>query len=199
MLVVGLTGSMAMGKSETARMFAAEGVPVFDADAHVHQMYQRGGEGVEIVRSLCPEAIVDDAVDRGQLAVAIRETPMLLKQLEDAIHPLVHDKLKQFLTTMKNNRTLIVVLDSPLLFETGQATEVDKVVVVTAPQELQIKRIMNRTGMSMPLARTLISNQMPHEEKVKRADFIVDTGKGLDFARTQVRAILRQLETASRM
>src|SRR5687768_8731066 len=148
MKIIGLTGSIAMGKSDTLRMFAEEGVPTFDADEFVHRLYAPGGRGVAAVERLCPAAVVDGAVDRRRLSAAIEERPSLLSELERAVRPLVRQELQQFLKTERAKGSPMVVLDIPLLFETGREKEFDTIVVVSAPPDVQKRRAMSRPGMT---------------------------------------------------
>ncbi|HEY7763629.1 MAG TPA: dephospho-CoA kinase [Aestuariivirgaceae bacterium] len=193
MKILGLTGSIAMGKSDTLRLFAEQGIPTFDSDHVVHILYGKGGDGVAEVERLCPEAVAEGAVDRQRLSAAIAREPALLDRLERAIHPLVRRELASFLGTERAKAAPLVVVDIPLLFETGREKEVDAVVVVSAPAEVQRQRVMARPGMTGKKFELLLARQLPDAEKRARADFIVDTGRGHDFARGQVREIVNQL------
>jgi dephospho-CoA kinase len=193
MKIIGLTGSIAMGKTHTARLFAEEGIPVFDADAVVHAFYQPGGKAVNIVHSLSPEAIVGGAVDRGRLSAAIMENEGLLSRLEQAIHPLVRKEQARFLEGERRKNAPLVVIDVPLLFETSRENEFDSIIVVSAPREIQRQRALARPGMTPEKLDLILSRQMPDHEKRARADFVVDTSGSDEFARSQVRRIVNQL------
>jgi dephospho-CoA kinase len=193
MKTVGLTGSIAMGKSATSRMFADEGVRVFDADAVVHSLFAAGGRGVSEVARIVPEAVVGGSVDRRKLADAVKADAQRLARLEAAIHPLVREEEAVFRRGAERSRAPFALFDIPLLFETGRGDDFDAVVVVTAPAHVQMDRIMARPGMTAELAKVLLARQLPDAEKRDRADFVVDTGRGFDFARDQVRAIVNDL------
>ncbi|HEY7747722.1 MAG TPA: dephospho-CoA kinase [Aestuariivirgaceae bacterium] len=194
MKTVGLTGSIAMGKTETARLFQKEGVPVFESDKVVHGLYRKGGKAVTAVKRLCPVAVVGGAVDRQRLATALMNDPSLLHKLETAVHPLVREEMAAFLREHRRKNPPFVVLDVPLLFETGCEKEFDIVVVVSAPLEIQKQRALERPGMSEGMLDLILSRQIPDAEKRGRADYVVETGKGIDFARSQVRKIVSQLK-----
>lgn len=196
MKIIGLTGSIAMGKSETARMFAARGVPVFDADAAVHAVYAKGGAAVARIAALCPEAVQHGAVDRARLSAAILADPALLKQVEAAVHPLVADARARFLDEARAAGERAVLLDIPLLFETGREGEVDVIITVSAPAEMQRARALARPGMTADKLDQILARQMPDAEKRARSDFVVDTSRGLDEASRQVDAILREIRDA---
>jgi dephospho-CoA kinase len=193
MIVVGLTGSIAMGKTETAKMFRALGVEVFDSDAEVHRQYERGGEGVKRIAQLFPEAVVDGSVDRKVLSERVLNDPEALQRLERAIHPLVRKKQDEFLARCRAANQAIVVLDIPLLFETGRDTEADAIVVASAPGEVQRQRVLQRPGMTIEKFDGILSRQTPDTEKRARADYVVDTSKGMDSAAAQVRDIITDL------
>jgi len=194
MIVAGLTGSIAMGKSETARMFAAAGVPVFDSDAAVHALYRTGGSAVRAIAELVPGAVVDDAVDRGRLAAAVQAEPALLKRIEDAVHPLVRDRQQAFLADAVAKDEPLAVLDIPLLFETGREAEVDAVIVVSAGPELQRQRALARPGMTPEKLAFIMSRQVPDTEKRARADFVIDTSVGLEETRREVERVVGRLK-----
>jgi dephospho-CoA kinase len=193
MLVLGLTGSMGMGKSTTARLFSEVGVPVYDADAVVHRLY--AGEAAPLVEAAFPGVTTQDGVDRHKLAARIVNNSELLKQLENVVHPLVRREEQKFLAEAENAGAAVAVLDVPLLFETGGDGRVDAVVVVTASPELQRARVLERPGMTEEKFQTLLAKQMPDGEKRRRANFVVDTSYGIECARSQVRDILRNLRT----
>lgn len=189
MIVVGLTGSIAMGKSETARMFAARGIPVFDSDAAVHQLYDLGGEAVEPLRALAPDAIVEGRVDRRKLAALVQSDASLLKRIESVVHPLVRSRQEAFLAEAAT-RSDIAVLDIPLLFETGREREVDVIVVASTNAEVQRRRALARPGMTPEKLDFILSRQMPDAEKRAKADYVVDTSVSLaDTAREVGRVI----------
>lgn len=193
MKVIGLTGSIGMGKSTTAQMFADLGCPVFDADAAVHAMYAKGGRAVPLIRAVFPDAIKDGAVDRKTLGDHMRADPLNLKVLESFIHPWVGEARQTFLEQAKADGAKSVIFDVPLLFETGGDAKVDATVVVTAPAAVQRERVMSRPGMTEALFQMILSKQMPDAEKRARADHIISTDAGLDAARTQVKSVLETI------
>jgi dephospho-CoA kinase len=188
MLVLGLTGSIGMGKSTTARFFAEEGVPVLDADAVVHALYD--GEAVAAIEATFPGTSKDGRIDREELSRRVVGDPAALKRLESIVHPLVRAAQARFLADAKRSGAPVAVLDVPLLFETGGDQRVDAVVVVSAPADVQRARTLDRAGMTAEKFDALMQKQMPDAEKRRRADFIVDTSQSFDSARAQVRAIL---------
>jgi dephospho-CoA kinase len=192
-VVLGLTGSIGMGKSTTARFFAEAGVSVHDADLAVHRLY--AGEAAPIVETEFPGVTNAQGIDRDKLARRVLNDPEALRRLEGIIHPLVRREEVQFLDEAERAGAAVVVLDIPLLFETGAYRRVDAVVVVTAPAELQRARAFRRAGMTAEKFHALLAKQMPDAEKRRRADFLVDTSKGFDFARQQVHAILQAAST----
>ncbi len=192
--VIGLTGSLAMGKSETARLFAAEGVAVHDADAAIHNLYGKGGTGVAAVAQIFPQAAKDGAVDRAALSALVAADPAALARLEALVHPLVAQERDVFLQEAAANNTPIVLLDIPLLFETGAEAGLDALVVASAPQALQRARALARPGMTAEKFETLLARQMPDVEKRARAHYVVVTDQGLDHARQQVRMILSDIK-----
>ena len=189
MVVIGLTGSIGMGKSTTARFFAEAGVPVHDADLTVHRLY--AGEAVPLVEAAFPGVTTVEGVDRNKLAKRVLDDPEALRRLEEIIHPLVRREELRFLDQAERAGAPVAVLDIPLLFETGADRRVDAVVVATAPAEIQHARVFERAGMTEEKFQALLTKQMPDTDKRRRADFVVDTSQGFDFARLQVRAILR--------
>jgi dephospho-CoA kinase len=193
MIVIGLTGSIAMGKSETAKLFSAAGLPVFDSDAAVHELYESGGAAAQAISEILPDAVVKGAVDREKLAQALQQDPSLLKAVEQIVHPLVRAKQAEFLERSRNDNVRIAVLDIPLLFETGRDHEVDCIVVVSAPQHLQRERALRRPGMTEEKLSFILSRQMPDAEKRARADYVVDTSSGIEDAKRQVDAIVAEL------
>jgi len=184
---IGLTGSIGMGKSTTAALFAAQGVPVWDADAVVHQLYGLNGGAVEPLRAVIPQAIQNDTVDRLLLRKALLGDPTLMKQVEAIVHPLVATDREVF---VENTAAPIILFDIPLLFETGQAQAYNSVVVVSAPADVQRDRVLARPGMTESAFEAILAKQMPDAEKRAKADFVIDTSRGIDAARTQVQAIL---------
>jgi len=193
MIILGLTGSIGMGKSTTAQMFRDAGCPVFDADAAVHALYSVGGEAVPLIQAVFPDAVNNGAIDRKVLGAHMRKDPLNLKVLESFIHPMVGKKRQAFFDKAVSDKADIVVMDVPLLFETGGEAYVNKVVVVTAPAELQRQRVLARPGMTEDLFETLLARQTPDAEKRARADFLIFSDKGLDAARKQVQDILEEL------
>ncbi len=191
MIVLGLTGSVGMGKSATAKMFADEGVPVFDADAAVHRLYE--GEAAPPIAAAFPAAVSAGRVDRERLSRAVVGNSEAFARLEAIIHPLVRKAREKFIAAAKAEGAEIVVLDIPLLFETGGEHEVDKIVVVSAPQPVQKERVLARAGMTEEKFSAIVAKQMPDSEKRKRADFVIDTSRGFGAAGEEVRAILRAL------
>lgn len=187
MIVVGLTGSIGMGKSTTAAMFAELGIPVHDADATVHALY--AGKAAPVIERLFPGTTKDGVVDRNILAARVVGKPEAMKKLEAAIHPLVREAEQAFLAENRAKGADVVLLDIPLLFETGGDARVDGVVVVTAPQQVQRERVLSRPGMTEEKFDAIVSRQTADKEKRERADFIVDTSRGMDDARRQVRDI----------
>lgn len=190
MILLGLTGSIGMGKSTTARMFADEGALVWDADAAVHRLYARGGAAVEPLGEAFPGVVVDGAVDRTRLAERLDRDEAAFKRLEAIVHPLAAQDRADDLAAARARGVRLAVLDIPLLFETGGDAFVDAVVVVTADPEVQAARVLDRPGMTRDRFEAILARQMPDAEKRRRADFLVDTGRGLDAARDQVREIV---------
>ena len=191
MIVLGLTGSIGMGKTTTAEMFAALGVPVHSADAAVHALY--AGRAAPLIEAEFPNTVVDGRVDRGALSKRVVGQADAMKRLEGLIHPLVREAELAFLDRARADGARLAVVDIPLLYETGGETRCDKVAVVTAPSELQRMRVMARPGMTAQKFEAILAQQMPDEEKRQRADFIIDTGNGLEPARLAVEAIVRKL------
>lgn len=191
MFVIGLTGSIGMGKSTTAGMFEAEGIPVNDADAVVHQLY--AAEAVAPIELAFPGTTAEGKVDRVKLAAHLAAHPADFKKLESIVHPLVRDKELQFRRKAEDEGRDIILLDIPLLFETGGEGRVDAVVVVTCAAEIQRARVLARPGMTVDKFEMILSRQLPDSEKRRRADYIVDTGEGLEPARAQVRAIIADI------
>jgi dephospho-CoA kinase len=191
MIVLGLTGSVGMGKTTTAGLFVEEGVPVFDADAAVHALYD--GEAAPLIEQAFPGTTLDGRVDRTRLGERVVGRPDALKQLESVVHPLVRKQQEKFLSEARARGAAVAVLDIPLLLETGGRDRVDKVVVVSAPAEVQRERVLARPEMTAAKFEAMLARQMPDSEKRRRADFVIDTSQGIEPARLQVRAILRTL------
>ncbi len=193
MIILGLTGSIAMGKSTTAQMFRDFGVPVNDADEVVHELYR--GEAVTPVEAAFPGTTKDGEVDRAELSRQLMEAPGRLPELEAIVHPLVRKKEQEFLT--KNAGAPFVVLDIPLLFETGAEKRVDRVVVVSCSAELQRERALKRPGMTEEKFAMILARQVPDSEKRKRADYIIDTSDSFDVTRGQVKAVVDELAASN--
>ena len=187
MFVIGLTGSIAMGKTTTARLFADEGVPVHDADAAVHKLYE--GEASGLIEAAFPGTTRQGRVDRILLGRQVVGDPPALRRLEEIVHPLVRNAEQRFLKEAERDGAKVAVLDIPLLFETGGESRVDATVVVSAPAQTQRERMLER-GVSVERFEALLTRQMPDAEKRQRADFVVDSGQGVEHARDQVRQIL---------
>ena len=188
-----LTGSLGMGKSRTAQFFAEQGVPVYDADAVVHALY--ASEAVPVIDRAFPGAVVDGKVDRAKLAALVLGDDAALARLESIVHPLVAARREKFLADARANKAKAVLLDIPLLFETGGERVCDAVVVVSAPADVQRQRAFERPGMTEEKFAALLAKQLPDAEKRPRADFVVDTSQSFDHARAQVRDILRLIAT----
>jgi dephospho-CoA kinase len=196
MFILGLTGSIGMGKSATATMFAEEGVPVHDADAAVHRLYE--GEAVPLIEAAFPGTTRNGKVDRDKLGRRVLGDDAAILRLEQIVHPLVRRAEEQFLAATAREGAPVAVLDIPLLFETGGQARCDAVAVVSAPADLQRARAMERPGMSEGKLAAILAKQMPDAEKRRRADFLVDTSRGFDAARAQVREILKAVATMAR-
>ena len=191
MKIISLTGSIGMGKTTVAGMFADEGVPVFDADAAVHALYARGGAAVPLIRAVFPDAVVDGAVVRESLAAHMRSDPLNLPVLESFIHPMVADARAEFLRDHAGADW--VLFDVPLLFETGGDADCDLVVVVSAAPEVQRRRVLARPGMSEAKFDALLLRQMPDSEKRARADIVLSTDTSLEHTREAVRELVERL------
>jgi dephospho-CoA kinase len=195
MIVLGLTGSIGMGKTTTAALFRAAGVLVHDADAAVHALYR--GEAAPLVEAAFPGTTSEGVVDRHLLSQKLMEDSSALARLETIVHPLVRKAREQFLDEARQAGASVVVLDVPLLFETGGDRNVDAVVLVTAPESVQKARVLARPGMTQERFAAILTKQMPDSEKRKRAHFIVDTSLGFAAAERQVQGILRALSSMS--
>lgn len=197
MKIVGLTGSIGMGKSETAKMFRALGVPVFDADAAVHELQVKNGAAIPAIATEFPGVINDGELDRDALGKIVFADPSAKQKLEAIIHPMVAEKRIAFFEEAAANGSNFVVLDVPLLFETGGNKACDTVVVVSAPADVQRERVLARPGMSEEKFNNILSRQTPDGEKRAGADYIVETHKGLEYARDQVGQIVAELQKDS--
>ncbi|MBL8530952.1 MAG: dephospho-CoA kinase [Hyphomonadaceae bacterium] len=193
MIIIGLTGSIGMGKSTVAKMFAEAGAPAFDSDAAVHALYAKGGAAVEPVGAAFPGSVRDGAIDRAELSRLVVDSPAALKRLEQLVHPLVRQAQVDFAEAQRAAGARVVVFDIPLLLEGKNADLVDKVVVVSAPADVQRARVLARPGMTEEKFAYLLSRQMPDAEKRDRADFVIDTGGDLESTRAQVAAVLDAL------
>ena len=191
MKLVALTGSIGMGKTETLKMFKKKGVSVFDSDKAVHALYEKGGKGTDLINSLFPEAIINGAVDRKILSKIVLENPEAIKPIEEAIHPLVKEMQAEFIEV--NNKAPLIIMDIPLLFEQGREGDFDKIIVVSAPLDVQRDRVLKRPGMSKEKFEKILSLQIPDSEKRAKADFIIETDKGFSHAEARVDEILKEL------
>ncbi len=191
MIIVGLTGSIGMGKTTTARFFADEGIPVNDADAVVHDLYRT--DAVEPVEREFPGSTKEGVVDRQELSRQLTSKPDGFKRLEAIVHPLVRKREHRFLDRQKQAGADIVVLDIPLLFESGRDDAMDTIVVVTSDPDIQRERVLARPAMTEEKFQLILSRQTPDREKRQKADFLIDTGNGMDAARARVQAIIKSL------
>jgi dephospho-CoA kinase len=196
--IVGLTGSIGMGKTETARLFAQQGILVYDADAAVHRLYEPGGAAVPALAKEFPDCVTDGRVDRARLSARLAGDKAAFAKLESIVHPLVAQEQRHFLAGAEANGAEMVVLDIPLLFETGGHARMDAVVVVSAPAEVQWARVLTREGMTPDKLDHILARQMPDAEKRAKAHFVVETDKGLDHAREQVKRIIAALRERRR-
>ena len=193
MIILGLTGSIGMGKTSAARALRRLGVPVHDADAAVHRLLGPGGKAVPEIQALFTQAVENGAVNRRTLGSIVFADPAALRRLESVLHPMVRKEEQAFLKRMRRRRKRIVVLDIPLLYETGGAARVDAVIVVSAPAILQARRVLARSGMTQQKFAQILQQQMPDAEKRRRADFVVSTGLGHDRSLRQLKRIVRLL------
>lgn len=193
MIRIALTGSIGMGKSATTAMFAEEGVPVHDADAAVHALYDVGGAAVGPVEAAFPGVVREGRIDRALLGARVVGDPAALARLEAIVHPLVGAAREAFLDHARKLDAPLAVVDIPLLFETGAEDAFDALIVVTAPAEVQRARVLARPGMTAEKFEALLARQTPDAEKRRRADYLIDTGKGLEAARGQVRRLIALL------
>src|ERR1017187_4896769 len=190
MLILGLTGSIGTGKSTTAKLFAEAGVPVYDADATVHRLYQ--GEAASAIEADFPGPTADGTVDRQKLSARVVHDPAAMKQLEQIVHPMLGASRQKFFHDAEQSGAPVAVVDVPLLFETGGEKRVDAVVVVTTTPEIQRQRILARDNMTSEKLDAILARQLPDAEKRQRADFVVDTSHGIDPVRARIRDILDQ-------
>jgi dephospho-CoA kinase len=188
MLILGLTGSIGMGKSTTAKLFAEAGVPVYDADAAVHMLYE--AEAAPAIEAAFPGTTVDGKVDRNRLSARVVHDPAAMRRLEEIVHPMLGASRQKFLADAERSGARVAVVDVPLLFETGGEKRVDAVVVVTTTAEIQRQRILSRPNMTDEKLDAILARQMPDAEKRRRANFVVDTSHGLDPVRARIRDIL---------
>jgi len=191
MLILGLTGSIGMGKSTTAKLFVEAGVPVYDADAAVHEIYE--GEAAPAIEAAFPGTTANGKVDRVRLSAKVLHNPAAIKRLEQIVHPMLGASRKKFLDDAERSGAPVAVVDVPLLFETGGEKRVDAVVVVTTTPEAQRERILARDNMTNEKLDAILARQLPDAEKRKRADFVVDTSHGLDPVRAAIRDILAEI------
>ena len=189
MFKLGLTGSIGMGKSATAAMFRGAGVPVHDADAVVHALYR--GRAAALIEAAFPGTVADGGVDRARLSQVLFEDESRLRTLERIVHPLVREERDKFLAA--HSQAPVLVLDIPLLFETGGEGDTDAVALVTAPEPVQTERVLGRPGMTEEKFRAILAKQMPDSEKRRRAHFLIETGFGFEHAERRVRAVLRAI------
>jgi dephospho-CoA kinase len=190
MIILGLTGSIGMGKSTTAKLFAEAGVPVYDADATVHRIYQ--SEAAPAIEAAFPGTTVDGKVDRVRLSAQVVHDPAAMKRLEQIVHPMLRGYHQKFIDDAEQAGAPVAVIDVPLLYETGGEKRVDAVVVVTTTPEIQRQRILERDNMTSEKLNAILARQLPDAEKRRRADFVVDTSDGLDPVRARIRDILDQ-------
>jgi dephospho-CoA kinase len=188
MRVLGLTGSIGMGKSTTAKLFAEAGVPVYDADATVHMVYE--GEAAPAIEAAFPGTTVDGKVDRNRLSAQLVQDPVAIRRLEQIVHPMLRAYHQKFLEDAEQSGAAVAVVDVPLLFETGGEKRVDAVVVVTTDPDIQRRRVLARDNMTSEMLDAILARQLPDPEKRRRADFLVDTSHGLDPVRDRIQEIL---------
>lgn len=194
MIVAALTGSIAMGKTETAKMFAARGIPVFDSDAAVHLLYAEGGAAVPAIAAIVPSAVVDGVVDRQRLSLAVQADRSLLPRIEAVVHPLVRDMQARFLAEAEAAHADIALLDIPLLFETGRQGDVDVVIVVSAGEAQQRERALKRPGMTPEKLDFILSKQLADVEKRARADYVIDTSSSLAETAREVDRVIADIK-----
>lgn len=193
MFVLGLTGSIGMGKTTTAQMFRDEGIPVNDADAVVHELYS--GEAVPAIEAAFPGTVIEGVVDRSLLSSYLAKDPSGFRRVENIVHPLVRKKEQEFRAAAEEKGADIIVLDVPLLFETGGRERVDAVAVVSCGAELQRQRVLARPGMTVEKFEMILSRQVADREKRAQADYVIESGMGMDHARKQVKAIIADIRS----
>ncbi|MDR6103735.1 dephospho-CoA kinase [Agrobacterium larrymoorei] len=191
MIVIGLTGSIGMGKTTTARLFAEEGVPVCDSDALVHELYET--DAIAPIAAVFPKTVREGKVDRAILSQMLRENPAQFSVLENIVHPLVRARQDAFILEQRAKGMAVALLDIPLLFETKAETRVDVVVVVSCAPDIQRERVLSRPGMTEAKFAMILARQMPDADKRRKADFVIDTGRGIEDAKAQVRSVLQAL------
>ena len=196
MIILGLTGSIGMGKSTTAKMFVEEGVPVHDSDETVHRLYR--GKAAPLIEAEFPGTVVNGTVDRERLAAAVLNDQEKLRRLGEIVHPLVRADQQIFTARHREAGAPLIVLDIPLLFEVGATDRVDDILVVTAPPDVQKARVMSRPGMTETKFAAILANQVPDREKRRNADFVIDTGEGMEAARAAVRKLIATLNARDR-
>ncbi|MCC3303960.1 dephospho-CoA kinase [Sneathiella sp. HT1-7] len=196
MLLVGLTGSIGMGKSTVAGMFRKLGIPVYDADAEIHKLYAKGGAGVEPIRSAFPDAVVDDQVDRQRLSKLVVGNDAEIERLEKVIHPLLSDGRAAFFEQAQKEGHTLVVLDIPLIFETGGEDRVHKIVVVSAPAHVQRSRVLDRPEMTEDKFEAILARQVDDAEKREKADFVIDTHRSMEETFMQIKELVEHLKDA---
>lgn len=190
---IGITGSMGMGKSTLARLFLAQGVPVFDCDGDVHHLYAHDQDVIAQIAALCPHALRDGRIDRTILGAAVVKTPDLLPPIEAIVHPVLKARRQDFFAKAKKNNIPIVAIDHPLLFETGEDLDMDYIVVAHVREEIQKQRILARPSMTLEKLNTILSRQISNTTKAKKADWIADMEQPLDVLAAQVKAFLNTL------
>ena len=193
-MIIGLTGSIAMGKSATSAMFKKLGYPVFDADGAVHKLYDKGGEAALQIAQLFPDVMQDGVVDRKRLSQKIASDETVFPQIEKIVHPLVWLLEKEFISTHKQAGSKLIIIDNPLLFEANRIEEVDIIVVVSAPLTVQRQRALQRPGMTPEKLDLIIARQLPDEEKRARADYVIETDISLENAFEQVKKMVKELD-----
>jgi dephospho-CoA kinase len=191
--MVGLTGSIAMGKTETGKLFAKLGIPVYDADAMVHALYDKGGAAVAPLAKAFPAAVHDGRVDRAKLAQLVGRDEAAFNTLEAIVHPLVREREQEFLSAAAERGDDVVILDIPLLFETGGEGRMDAVIVVSAPASVQRQRVLARPGMTLEKLEAINARQVSDVDKRAKADFVIETGEGLEHAFAQVKRVAAKL------
>lgn len=192
-LLVGLTGSIGMGKTETGKMFSSLGIPLYDADAAVHRLYEHGGAAVPKIAEAFPGCVTDGRIDRDRLGARVTNNPDAFRALEAIVHPLVAQEQRKFVESAAEAGADMVVLDIPLLFETGGHARMDAIVVVSAPADVQRVRVLERPGMTEEKLEAILGRQTADAEKRAKAHFVIETDKGLDHAFEQVKQVVRAL------